>query len=130
MTVPTESPAVIVYAANDLRIENVALPAPRADEAVIRVAFGGICGSDLHYWKYGAAGESVLRDPMILGHEVVGTVLFAAADGTGPAAGARVAVHPGTQGAGATRYPAGRPGADVARDHSRTRTGRLLSIQR
>ena len=33
--------------------------------------------------------------PMILGHEVVGTVLIAAADGGGPAADTPVAVHPG-----------------------------------
>jgi L-idonate 5-dehydrogenase len=34
---------------------------------------------------------------MILGHEVVGTVIGATADGTGPAEGARVAVHPATR---------------------------------
>lgn len=109
LLIPAASPAVIVYKADDLRIENVALNPPRADEAVVRVAFGGICGSDLHYWKHGAAGESILRDPMVLGHEVVGNVVMAAADGTGPAAGTPVAVHPGTRGAGRVRYPAARP---------------------
>ena len=52
----------------------------------MEIAYGGICGSDLHYWTHGAAGESILRAPMVLGHEVVGTVVRAAADGTGPAA--------------------------------------------
>jgi L-idonate 5-dehydrogenase len=75
----------------------------------VEVAFGGICGSDLHYWLHGAAGESVLRAPMVLGHEIVGTVLHAAADGTGPAAGTPVAVHPATPGPGAARYPEDRP---------------------
>lgn len=58
------------------------------------VAYGGICGSDLHYWKKGRIGESVLRSPMVLGHEVVGIVAEPAANGSGPAPGSRVAVHP------------------------------------
>ncbi len=88
--------AVVAHARDDLRVEAVPEPAPAADEAVIAIAYGGICGSDLHYWLHGAAGQSILREPMVLGHEVVGTVLAAAADGTGPAAGTPVAVHPAT----------------------------------
>jgi len=106
---PATSAAVVAHAAGDLRIEDVPVPAPGAGEAVVEVAFGGICGSDLHYWLHGAAGESVLRAPMVLGHEIVGTVLHAAADGTGPAAGTPVAVHPATPGPGAARYPEDRP---------------------
>lgn len=68
--------------------------APRPHEAVIAVAYGGICGSDLHYWKDGQIGESVLRSPMVLGHEVVGVVAEPAGDGSGPPRGSRVAVHP------------------------------------
>ena len=76
----------------------------------MQVAYGGICGSDLHYWLRGAAGESILRAPMVLGHEVAGTVVEAAADGSGPPAGTRVTVHPASPGDdGVTRYPADRP---------------------
>ncbi|WP_208544321.1 alcohol dehydrogenase catalytic domain-containing protein [Saccharomonospora piscinae] len=39
-------------------------------------------------------GESVLRAPMVLGHEVSGHVVAAAADGSGPAEGTPVTVHP------------------------------------
>lgn len=102
--------AVVAYAAGDLRVTEVALAAAAPDEAVVAVAYGGVCGSDLHYWQHGAAGESILKAPMILGHEVVGTVVEAAADGSGPAVGARVAVHPATPGPGdGSRYPADRP---------------------
>lgn len=101
---------VLAYAKDDLRIETLPEPTPASDEAVIEIAYGGICGSDLHYWTHGAAGESILIDPLVLGHEVVGTVLHAAADGSGPAAGTPVAVHPNTPHAvDGIRYPEDRP---------------------
>ena len=102
--------AVVAHAAEDLRIEDIGAPAPRPDEAVVDIAYGCICGSDLHYWRHGAAGASVLREPMILGHEVSGVVCVAAADGTGPAVGTPVAVHPLTaHGDGRTPWPAAHP---------------------
>jgi L-iditol 2-dehydrogenase/L-idonate 5-dehydrogenase len=106
---PASAPAVVAHGKDDLRIEDVALQQPAPGEAVVEIAYGGICGSDLHYWLHGAAGESRLLEPMVLGHEVVGVVARAAADGTGPAAGTPVAVHPATPGPGAARYPADRP---------------------
>lgn len=109
VVLPTSGPAVVAHAAGDLRIEDVPLTAPGPDEAVVEVRYGGICGSDLHYWLHGAAGESVLKAPMVLGHEISGTVVRAAANGSGPAAGTPVAVHPATPGPGAARYPADRP---------------------
>jgi len=106
----TTNLAVVAHGADDLRVEQLPVPTAGPDDAVIRIAYGGICGSDLHYWTHGAAGESILHDPMVLGHEVVGTVETAAADGSGPAVGALVAVHPATpkpvQG---VRYPESRP---------------------
>jgi L-idonate 5-dehydrogenase len=115
MILPSKSLGVVAYAANDLRVEPVPLREPAADETVIEVAYGGICGSDLHYWMHGAAGESILRAPMVLGHEVVGTVAQAARDGSGPAAGTLVAVHPATPaGDGVTRFPADRPNLSPA----------------
>ncbi|WP_150308045.1 zinc-binding dehydrogenase [Planctomonas psychrotolerans] len=102
--------AVVVHAACDLRVESRPLGRPANDQAIVDIAFGGICGSDLHYVSHGAAGESVLRAPLVLGHEVVGVVRTAAADGSGPVAGTRVAVHPATPGPGnGARYPLDRP---------------------
>jgi len=106
---PTETLGVVAHGAGDLRVESVPLRRPAASEAVVEIAYGGVCGSDLHYWTHGAAGESILRAPMLLGHEVAGTVLRQADDGTGPAAGTRVTVHPATPGGNVPRYPAGRP---------------------
>jgi L-iditol 2-dehydrogenase/L-idonate 5-dehydrogenase len=110
MSVPSESPGVVAHAADDVRVEPVPVRAPEPDEVVLQVAYGGICGSDLHYWLRGAAGESILRAPMVLGHEVAGTVAASASDGSGPPVGTRVTVHPASPGDdGITRYPAERP---------------------
>lgn len=98
-----------MHSAGDLRVERIDVPAPQMDEAIVEIAYGGICGSDLHYWTHGAAGESILREPMVLGHEVVGTVVTAAADGSSPDDGVDVAVHPATPGTEPERYPQDRP---------------------
>ncbi|WP_327118641.1 alcohol dehydrogenase catalytic domain-containing protein [Nocardia sp. NBC_01730] len=107
--VPTRTLGVVAHAAGDLRVESIPLRRPESPDAVVEIAYGGICGSDLHYWTHGAAGESILQAPMILGHEVVGTVVRQAADGSGPTTGTRVAVHPATPGGDSPRYPADRP---------------------
>ncbi|MEZ2390119.1 L-idonate 5-dehydrogenase [bacterium RCC_150] len=106
---PASTRAIVAHAAGDLRIEDIALTAPAPDESVVEIAYGGICGSDLHYWLHGAAGESILKAPLVLGHEIVGTVVQQAADGTGPVAGTPVAVHPASPAPGAAKYPADRP---------------------
>ncbi len=108
-TVAEAGAALVVHGVGDLRLDPIELGTPEPDQAVVEIAYGGICGSDLHYWLHGAAGESILRQPLVLGHEVVGTVKVAAANGTGPAAGTRVAVHPATPGGAGARYPEDRP---------------------
>lgn len=101
--------AVVAAPGGDLRLEERPVPVPAPEDALVEIAYGGICGSDLHYWKHGAAGESILREPMVLGHEIVGVVARAAADGTGPAVGTPVAVHPASLGHPDFRYPTDRP---------------------
>jgi L-idonate 5-dehydrogenase len=88
--------ALRVHGPGDLRLEEVLVPVTADHEALVKIGYGGICGSDLHYARDGAVGLFVLRDPMVLGHEVVGTVARAAADGSGPGEGQAVAVHPAT----------------------------------
>ncbi|PPF27865.1 MULTISPECIES: L-idonate 5-dehydrogenase [unclassified Rathayibacter] len=104
--VPASTTRVVVHAAGDLRVEEAPLAPRGPGEALVAVAYGGNCGSDLHYWTHGAAGESILREPLTLGHEVVGTVVEAAVDGSGPPVGAAVAVHPATA---RGEWPDGRP---------------------
>ena len=46
------------------------MEAPGPGEVRLRLATGGVCGSDLHYYNHGGFGAVRLREPMILGHEV------------------------------------------------------------
>lgn len=86
--------ACVIHAAKDLRVETRPLAAPGPGEVLVRVGAGGICGSDLHYYLDGGFGAIRVREPMILGHEVAGTV-EALGDGvSGLAIGAAVALNP------------------------------------
>jgi L-idonate 5-dehydrogenase len=86
--------AVVIHAAKDLRIEPVAVGEPGPGEVRIRLERGGICGSDLHYYHDGRIGSIVLREPMVLGHEVAGLVEQIGAGVDNVAPGDRVAVSP------------------------------------
>jgi L-idonate 5-dehydrogenase len=86
--------AVVAHAAKDLRIEEVATPEVGANEVRVRVGFGGICGSDLHYFNHGGFGAVRLREPMILGHEVAATVEEVGVAVTRVKPGDRAAINP------------------------------------
>jgi L-idonate 5-dehydrogenase len=95
--------ALVVHGAGDVRLEERPAPVPGPGEVAVRVAYGGICGSDLHYWRHGRVGDSRVREPLVLGHEVSGTVAAVgpALDGVwggapAPEPGTPVAVHPAT----------------------------------
>ncbi len=65
---------VVIHEAKDLRIEDRPEPVPGPGEVKVRMATGGVCGSDLHYYNHGGFGTVRLKEPMILGHEVAGRV--------------------------------------------------------
>ena len=72
--------ALLIHAAHDLRLEEVAEPQYAANEVLVRLGAGGICGSDLHYFAHGGVGDFKLREPMTLGHEVAGEVVAVGAE--------------------------------------------------
>jgi L-idonate 5-dehydrogenase len=86
--------ALVIHSAQDLRLENCELPAMGARELRVRVAFGGICGSDLHYYQHGGFGTVRLKQPMALGHEVSGVVEAMGAEVSGFTKGQRIAISP------------------------------------
>ena len=86
--------AIVAYAAKDLRVEEAPDPGLGPQDIRVRIAFGGICGSDLHYYNHGGFGAVRLREPMILGHEIAGVVEAVGAEARRVKVGDRVAVSP------------------------------------
>ena len=60
--------AAVYYSNRDVRLEERPAPAPAEGELLLRVEASGICGSDVMEWY------RIRKAPMVLGHEVAGTV--------------------------------------------------------
>jgi threonine 3-dehydrogenase len=70
-----------------LWLEDVPEPKPGLNDVLIRVDRTGICGTDLHIYKWDKWAEKTIPVPMVVGHEFVGEVV---------AVGSNVAdFHPG-----------------------------------
>lgn len=65
--------ACLAHAEKDVRFETRELTHD-VNDVVVKVACGGICGSDIHYYQHGRAGMSILKHPMVIGHEFVGII--------------------------------------------------------
>lgn len=86
--------AVVCHGKKDLRIDTREDRALAPDEVRVGVAFGGICGSDLHYFHRGAVGDFAIREPMALGHEISGIVLETGSAVGGLRPGQKAALDP------------------------------------
>ncbi|HEY4200170.1 MAG TPA: L-idonate 5-dehydrogenase [Devosiaceae bacterium] len=86
--------AVVIHAARDLRIEERSVAPAGPGQVAVAIHTGGICGSDLHYYQHGGFGVVRVRQPMILGHEVAGTITAVGEGVTGLGVGDRIAVSP------------------------------------
>lgn len=86
--------AATLFGPEDLRMVARDL-GPLAD-GMVRVKFGagGICGSDMHYFQHARTGDFVVTSPLVLGHEIAGTIVAINAPGCDLAIGQRVAVNP------------------------------------
>ncbi len=85
---------LLIHAPNELRLQEQDVAAPGPGQVLVRVGYGGICGSDLHYFHAGGFGSVRILRPMILGHEVAGTVAAVGAGVLTVKEGDRVAVNP------------------------------------
>jgi L-idonate 5-dehydrogenase len=86
--------ALVIHGIHDLRVEERVVPEVGPGEVEVAIAVGGICGSDLHYYHEGGVGDFKLREPMILGHEVVGRISRVGSRDPRLAEGMRVGIHP------------------------------------
>ncbi len=101
--------ALMCHGALDLRLEQldpntVDNPQEVAPHQLrVRVAFGGICGSDLHYYQHGGFGVVRIKQPMALGHEISGVVTQVGVEVRQFNPGQRIAISP-SRPCGACRF--------------------------
>lgn len=86
--------AIVCHAPEDLRLDNFETDALGAHQLQVDVAYGGICGSDLHYYQHGGFGTVRIKEPMVLGHEVSGIVRVVGSAVQSFQAGQRIAISP------------------------------------
>lgn len=86
--------AVVIHGAGDVRVEQRHVIDPNAGDVRVHVSLGGICGSDISYFKHGAVGAFKVTQPMILGHEVIGQIREVGSGVGGFDDGQRVAIDP------------------------------------
>jgi L-iditol 2-dehydrogenase len=84
---------VVLVAKRQFANDDVPVPEPAADEAIIRVEQCGICGSDVHAYN----GLTRLSPPLVLGHEFSGTIYALGNDVKGLEVGERVTAEPGVE---------------------------------
>lgn len=59
------------YGIQDVRFEEIPKPSYQANEALIKISYAGICGSDLHIYNKGMFIQNI---PETMGHEFVGVI--------------------------------------------------------
>ncbi len=86
--------ACIIHGALDLRLEDETARELGPHDVLLRLGAGGICGSDLHYYKEGRVGAFVVREPLVPGHEASGIVDTVGSAVTRVKPGQKVAINP------------------------------------
>ncbi|MES0029763.1 L-idonate 5-dehydrogenase [Mesorhizobium sp. M0040] len=86
--------AATLFGPQDLRV--VERPLEPLAPGMVRVRFGagGICGSDLHYFRHARTGDFVVTSPLVLGHEISGEIVEINGAAPGLGVGDHVAVNP------------------------------------
>lgn len=89
----------IIAGKGKLYVEEAPEPTPEPGKVLISPKYIGICGSDLHYYADGQVGMSVVREPLVPGHEISAvTDEDVVLDGKTVKEGTPVAIHPATWG--------------------------------
>lgn len=85
--------SAVFYGKHDLRIEDRKIPEVGKNDVLIRIKACGVCGTDVHIFE-GDKGAAECNPPIILGHELSGTVENTGLDVTTIKPGDRVCVDP------------------------------------
>lgn len=87
--------AAVLHKPLQILVEDVPMPSLGAEDVLIKVKSIGICRSDFHYWKTGRIGSFVVREPLILGHELSGEIAEVGEAVSSLSSGDKVVVEPG-----------------------------------
>ncbi len=87
--------ALVLHRPGEVRLESRECGDPGPGEVLVAPRVVGICGSDLHLYREGRIGDSVVTGPLVLGHEAAGRIVAVGPAVTGLAVGDRVVVEPG-----------------------------------
>lgn len=90
----TTMEAAVLSAPYEIAVKPVDMPEVGPDQVLIRVAAVGVCGSDVHYYEHGRIGPYVVESPLVLGHELSGTIEAVGENVDSARVGRRVAVEP------------------------------------
>ncbi len=86
---------IILESLGKFSIVDTEVPQITSDnDVLIKIAYVGICGSDIHYFKTGQIGDQVIQYPFTPGHECSGIIEKTGKNVTGLTRGDRVAVEP------------------------------------
>lgn len=85
--------AARLFGKNDLRIQDIPAPEAGPGEILLRTAVASICGTDIRMLKHGHAFATE-RNPLVIGHELSGTIEKVGPGVSGYEPGQRVCVAP------------------------------------
>ncbi len=66
---------VKAQAAPGLEMHEVPIPAPGANEVLLKLEKTAICGTDLHIYQWDDWAQRTIKPPLIIGHEFVGRIV-------------------------------------------------------
>lgn len=75
LTRKPKNTAVATNSDHELIVYDTDIPEAGTEECLVHVRATGICGSDVHFWKHGNIGDSVVNTTLGLGHESAGIVV-------------------------------------------------------
>ncbi|KAH6915966.1 L-arabinitol 4-dehydrogenase [Coprinopsis sp. MPI-PUGE-AT-0042] len=105
---PEANIAAFYNPAHEVHLVEKPKPKPGPGQVLIHVRATGICGSDVHFWKHGRIGDSmVVTDECGSGHESAGEIVEVGEGVTEWKAGDRVAIEAGV--------PCSQPSCDPCR---------------
>ncbi|GLB02393.1 hypothetical protein AtubIFM57258_003738 [Aspergillus tubingensis] len=98
MNPSTRNPSCVLYGPLDARFEDRPLPTldNNPHDVLIRIAYTGVCGSDVHFWLHGGIRTYVSpTHPLTMGHEASGIIHAIGTAVTTLQPGDKVSIEPG-----------------------------------